>query len=93
MQRKSLTISANNAYLENMKTLASYLKDNKVSQKTLAETCGLDETTISRMMNGRHLPRMATLRKISKATGDKVSALEMVVEFYLSEASKERMAG
>lgn len=55
-----------------MTHLKSYLKDNGIRQRTLAETIGVSRAYMSDLCNGKRTPSFAVARKISDATGGEV---------------------
>jgi len=46
--------------------LLKFIHDKRITQKQIAEKCDLTEATISRIINGLHIPNRMTLLKINK---------------------------
>ncbi len=47
--------------------------DAGLSQQDLAEKMATTQSTVARLESGRHLPSMSTLKKLSSATGTRLS--------------------
>ena len=55
-------------------TLAEWMEANEVSDEQLAETLGLDRSTVSRIRRAKWVPSSSTIAAIVKASGGKVEA-------------------
>ena len=55
-----------------MPNLASYIQANGVSRKQLAETLGVDRTTLWRLAAGKTRPSLDTMLAVQKATNGAV---------------------
>ncbi len=58
-----------------MQVLKDYLAVAGVTQAELARRAGLDPAVLHHFMSGKREPRIANLRKLSKATGISVEKL------------------
>jgi predicted transcriptional regulator len=58
--------------------LAAYLLERNIKPATFAGEIGVPPSTITRILRGERDPRGATIRKIVKGTGGKVSAAELI---------------
>jgi len=59
--------------------LADYLHDNRETQREFAQRAGLDDSQVSRLVNGQFTAVKRELaQKIVKATGGKVTAADLL---------------
>ena len=67
--------------------LKDYLKTKKISQYRLAKMCGMNESTISLLLQGKRFPRPETMNKIELATDGEVKANDFMKQ------AQEKMLG
>lgn len=53
--------------------MTNYMKDNNLTQREFSKLVDLDETIISRYINGERVPNINNLFKILKVTGSDIS--------------------
>ena len=63
-------------------TLREYLKANKISYKTFADTIGVHELTVHRFVHNQRVPQRQVMAKIITATKGEITA-----DSFFAEAS------
>lgn len=58
-----------------MKQLAEYLEKSGISQAAFAKQVRAKQPTVCQWIQGRHMPRAAALKRISKVTGISIDKL------------------
>ena len=67
--------------------LKDYLKSKKISQYRFAKMCGMNESTISLILQGKTFPTPETIKKIELATDGEVKANDFMKQ------AQDRMVG
>jgi transcriptional regulator with XRE-family HTH domain len=57
------------------KTIQELMKAANITQKQLGERLGVDQSTVSKLLNPKGDPRLSTLRKISRELGISLETL------------------
>lgn len=58
--------------------LNTYLKINKLTQRTFAQRIKLDEATVSRLIAGPQMPSITTIRKVRDGTNNQVTWVDLI---------------
>ena len=61
-----------NIEVELMKELTAARKEKGLTQKQLGEMCGLPQSAIANMENGKHSPSIATVSKVLSVLGKRL---------------------
>ena len=68
--------------------LKDYLKTNNISQNRFAKKCGVDKSSMSRIVQGKRFPRPEILNRIELATDGEVKANDFMKEAQLNMVGK-----
>lgn len=60
--------------------LRDWLNENNVTQSSLAQSLGLNRSTISLILSGRHSPSSETMRGIARETDNQVTPNDFILD-------------